>query len=106
MARGTTLGVDGSQLDTSRSEHIDGRIHTSPTSTDEHSEKCSSEPGLESTVKALIMTGNTGMLHKSRDCTKESKKPRVIGHERALVYHEESPGFGLQNGKGETLYNT
>lgn len=60
-------------------------------------------PRLESTKKTLIMIGNTGMLHKSRDYTKESKESRATDYERTLVYHEESPGFDLQNVKGEIL---
>lgn len=72
-------------------------MHTSPMSTDDHTEKCSPEAEVRIHIKTLIMTGNTGMLHKGRDCTKELKKPRAIDYERTLVYHEESPGFDLQN---------
>lgn len=51
---------------------------------------------VEPTVKILIMNGNTGALHRRRNCKKESKRTRIEFSGRTLVCYEESPGLDLQ----------
>lgn len=72
-------------------------MHTSPMSTMTTVTSALQRPRLESTIKTLIIIGNTGMLQKSRESTKESKRSRAIDYERTLVYYKESPRFDLQN---------